>query len=54
MAKYMICNSCVLDTEKNKVIPKDKDNRHYQEYLNWVIEGNIPDPMPEDMRMLYE
>jgi hypothetical protein len=21
-------------------IPKDEDNRHYQEYLAWVAEGN--------------
>ena len=25
-------------------IPKDENNRHYQDYLAWVAEGNTPDP----------
>tara|TARA_R100001463_G_scaffold54009_1_gene105032 strand:+ start:223 stop:384 length:162 start_codon:yes stop_codon:yes gene_type:complete len=24
-------------------IPKDPDNRDYQEYLKWVAEGNTPE-----------
>ena len=24
----------------NMYIPLDEDNRHYQEYLSWVAEGN--------------
>ena len=28
--------------EKGMVIPKDPLNRHYQEYLAWVAEGNTP------------
>lgn len=30
----------ILDTERKLAIPKDKGNRHYQEYLEWVAEGN--------------
>ena len=25
-------------------IPNSEDNRHYQEYLAWVAEGNTADP----------
>ena len=25
-------------------IPVDEENTDYQEYLEWVAEGNIPDP----------
>lgn len=25
-------------------IPLDEGNRHYQEYLEWVAEGNEPEP----------
>lgn len=27
----------------NVFIPMDKDNRDYQEYLEWVAEGNTPE-----------
>ena len=30
----------ILDTERKLGIPKAKGNRHYQEYLEWVAEGN--------------
>ena len=35
----------ILDQEAtpNIAIPKDELNRHYQEYLEWVAEGNTPD-----------
>ena len=33
----------ILDTELNHAIPKDLDNRHYQEYLEW-IKTNKVDP----------
>ncbi len=31
-------------------IPKSKNNRHYQQYLKWLEEGNTPlpaDPIPQ-------
>ena len=28
--------------EKGMIIPKDPDNRFYQEYLEWVAAGNTP------------
>ncbi len=34
----------ILDTETNTSIPKTTDNRHYNEYLDWVAEGNTADP----------
>jgi len=30
----------------NAVIPPDKDNTDYQEYLTWLAEGN--EPLPAD------
>tara|TARA_R100000697_G_scaffold8603_1_gene14153 strand:- start:244 stop:423 length:180 start_codon:yes stop_codon:yes gene_type:complete len=33
----------ILDQELNMSIPKDTSNRHYEEYLLWVEEGNTPD-----------
>jgi hypothetical protein len=35
----------ILDQEStpNLAIPKDENNRHYQEYLEWVAAGNTPD-----------
>tara|TARA_R100001163_G_C4943806_1_gene114457 strand:- start:60 stop:242 length:183 start_codon:yes stop_codon:yes gene_type:complete len=34
----------ILDTETKTAIPKTTENRHYNEYLDWVAEGNTPDP----------
>ena len=34
----------VLNIEKGLHIPFDPGNRHYQEYLEWVEEGNTPEP----------
>jgi len=31
-------------TKTRKSIPLDQDNIDYQEYLEWVAEGNTPDP----------
>ena len=33
----------IEDTELKLGIPIDPKNRHYQEYLTWVEEGNTPD-----------
>ena len=34
-----------MDLEEGWSIPFDPDNRHYQEYLDWVAEGNKPLPV---------
>ena len=32
------------DADKIIFIPKDDSNTSYQEYLEWVAEGNTPEP----------
>lgn len=34
-----------LIDENNKVliVPEDENNRHYQEYIAWIAEGNEPE-----------
>jgi len=32
--------SVILRKEDNAFIPKDPENRDYQEYLTWVADGN--------------
>jgi hypothetical protein len=34
----------VLRTADQAFIPFDEGNRDYQEYLEWLAEGNQPDP----------
>ncbi len=50
---YQLCNDsisgnliCVLKRESGRLlsIPINSDNTDYQEYLEWVAEGNTPDP----------
>tara|TARA_A100001201_G_scaffold92612_1_gene80639 strand:- start:185 stop:346 length:162 start_codon:yes stop_codon:yes gene_type:complete len=38
--------ACIKKTEGIDVymIPLVEGNRHYDEYLEWVAEGNTPDP----------
>ena len=38
----------VLKKSEEISIPFDPDNRHYQEYLAWVAEGNTPEPADEE------
>jgi hypothetical protein len=33
----------ILRTSDNAIIPFDTDNTDYQEYLEWVAEGNTPE-----------
>lgn len=42
--KYKIQQTGVLDTETDTFIPASSGNRHWQEYLEWVVDGNIADP----------
>jgi hypothetical protein len=34
----------ILRKSDNAHIPKDEGNRDYQEYLQWVAQGNTPEP----------
>jgi hypothetical protein len=50
--KYQLLNTMpgmmqmVLRTADNAHIPFDEGNMDYQEYLQWLSEGNNPDPVP--------
>jgi len=37
----------VVRIEDNATIPCDEANKDYQKYLEWVAEGNEPDPADE-------
>ena len=51
MKNYKIINDqLIYYIEENLYIPNDLGNIDYQEYLNWVSQGNEPlppDPLPE-------
>ena len=34
----------VTDSGRQLLIPKNPDNTDYQKYLDWVAEGNTPEP----------
>lgn len=46
MAKYkkLIGSNGVLDVERGSSIPDDPRNRHWVEYQEWLLAGNVPDP----------
>ena len=37
--QYVICTIDGVE----KFVPTDNNNRHYQEYLAWLAEGNTPE-----------
>lgn len=39
--------NAILRTTDNAVVPMDQKNRDYQEYLEWVAQGNTPEPADE-------
>jgi hypothetical protein len=47
LAKTPLGVDYILRLEDNANIPMDEDNRDYQEYLEWVAQGNTPLP-PDD------
>jgi hypothetical protein len=56
MAKYKLKEFNVLNQETGTYVPYDEGNRHYIEYLEWVAEGNKPDPFetPEEQQVRIE
>jgi len=44
MIKYALTEGSIKDNETGAFIPFAEGNRHYQEYLQWVKEGNTPIP----------
>jgi len=44
MYKKIEAEGILKGVQKDKLsIPLDPSNRHYQEYLEWVAEGNTPE-----------
>ena len=39
-----ICAVNKIDGNRTISIPLNEANRHYQEYLEWVAEGGVPEP----------
>lgn len=37
----------IIRLPDNSLIPLEPTNRHYQEYLDWLNQGNTPEPADE-------
>ena len=42
-----ILDNMIMRIDDGLVIPMVDGNRHYEEYLEWVAEGNEPEPADE-------
>ena len=42
-AEYLIIGIRVTINNQEYSVPIDESNRHYQEYLEWLSEGNTPE-----------
>lgn len=43
--------NCIIqvDGEQVNTIPMEDGNRHYAEYLEWIAEGNSPEPADDEL-----
>lgn len=41
--KYQLTKNGIIDVLNQKIIPNDPKNIDWNEYLNWLDEGNVPD-----------
>jgi hypothetical protein len=46
MKKYQLAPHDFVKRDDGAYIPPDPNNVDYFEYLQWVAEGNEPDPLP--------
>ena len=47
VVKKQVQQNAILRLSDNAFIPFDPANTDYQEYLEWVAEGNTPEPADE-------
>lgn len=47
MKRYRLTPNGVYEPATNKDIPNAIGNSDWREYLDWVAEGNTPDPIPD-------
>ena len=47
LKNHPITGELICIKHGTRSIPLDPNNRHYQEYLEWVEEGNTPLPADE-------
>ena len=46
MTYQLTTGNTILRLADNAFIPTDPGNRDYREYLDWLSEGNTPEPVP--------